>query len=54
MLGYALRANPTYIHYIHDRFRIAMENALKDELDEHLGYERHAPAGRGSGNSHNG
>jgi transposase-like protein len=23
-------------------------------LDEHLGYERHAPVGRGSGNSRNG
>ena len=31
-----------------------VESALKAELDEHLGDERHAPAGRGSGNSRNG
>ncbi len=31
-----------------------VESALKAELDEHLGHERHAPAGRGSGNSRNG
>ena len=31
-----------------------VESALKAELDEHLGHERHAAAGRGSGNSRNG
>ena len=31
-----------------------VESALKAELDEYLGDERHAPAGRGSGNSRNG
>jgi putative transposase len=34
--------------------KLTVESALKAELDEHLGYERHAPAGRGSGNSRNG
>src|SRR5512143_2772403 len=34
--------------------KLTVESALKAELDEHLGYERHAPAGRGRGNSHNG
>ncbi len=31
-----------------------VESALKAELDEHLGHERHAAAGRGSGDSRNG
>lgn len=31
-----------------------IETALNAELDEHLGYEKHAPDGRGSGNSRNG
>jgi transposase-like protein len=31
-----------------------MERALEGELTEHLGYEAHAAAGRGSGNSRNG
>lgn len=34
--------------------KLTVESALKAELDEHLGYERHAAAGRGSGNSRNG
>ena len=34
--------------------KLTVESALKAELDAHLGYERHAPAGRGSGNSRNG
>ena len=31
-----------------------MERALEAEMTEHLGYEPHAPEGRGSGNSRNG
>lgn len=31
-----------------------VETALNKELDEHLGYEKHAIAGRNSGNSRNG
>jgi len=34
--------------------KAAVERALAEELTEHLGYERHDPAGRGSGNSRNG
>jgi transposase-like protein len=34
--------------------KLTVETALNAELDEHLGYEKHAPAGRGSGNSRNG
>lgn len=35
-------------------FKQGVEEMLKGELDEHLGYEKHAPEGRGSGNSRNG
>jgi transposase-like protein len=35
-------------------FRRLIETAAGAELTEHLGYEKHDPAGRGSGNSRNG
>lgn len=31
-----------------------LETALDAEMAEHLGYDKHDPAGRGSGNSRNG
>jgi len=31
-----------------------LESALEGEITDHLGYERHDPAGRGSGYSRNG
>lgn len=34
--------------------KLTVESALKAELDEHLGYDRYASVGRGSGNSRNG
>lgn len=34
--------------------KTVIETALDEELAEHLGYDRHDPAGRGSGNSRNG
>ncbi len=34
--------------------KVTVETALNAELDEHLGYEKHAPADRGTGNSRNG
>jgi transposase-like protein len=34
--------------------KAVLERALKAELTEHLGYEKHDPAGQGSGNSRNG
>ncbi|MET8454022.1 transposase [Streptomyces sp. NPDC005209] len=34
--------------------RAVLERALDAEMTEYLGYERHDPAGRGSGNSRNG
>jgi len=34
--------------------KVTVERALAAELDHHLGYEKHAPEGRNSGNSRNG
>ncbi|BBX52671.1 hypothetical protein MPOR_37550 [Mycolicibacterium poriferae] len=34
--------------------KTVIETALDEELSEHLGYDRHDPAGYGSGNSRNG
>src|SRR6266542_845796 len=34
--------------------KAVLERALAEEMTEHLGYEKHHPAGRGSGNSRNG
>ena len=34
--------------------RAVLERALAEELTDHLGYEKHDPARRGSGNSRNG
>ena len=34
--------------------RAVLERALNEELAGHLGYEKHDPAGRGSGNNRNG
>jgi len=34
--------------------KLTVETALNAELDEHLGYEKHAPEGRNTGNSRNG
>lgn len=34
--------------------KLTVEQALNTELEEHLGYPKHAQAGRGSGNSRNG
>ncbi|AKT52125.1 transposase [Arsenicicoccus sp. oral taxon 190] len=34
--------------------KMVVETALDEEMSEHLGYDKHDPAGRGSGNSRNG
>ena len=34
--------------------KLTVETALNAELNEHLGYEKHSPTGRGTGNSRNG
>ena len=35
-------------------FKAIVEKSMNAELDHHLGYEKHSPEGRGSGNSRNG
>ena len=34
--------------------KTVIETALEEEMTDHLGYDRHEVAGRGSGNSRNG
>ena len=34
--------------------KLTVETALNAEMDEHLGYQKHAPQGRGTGNNRNG
>lgn len=34
--------------------KTVIETALDEEMNEHLGYDKHDPAGRGTGNSRNG
>ena len=34
--------------------KTVLESALEEEMTEHLGYDQHDPAGRGSGNIRNG
>ena len=34
--------------------KTVMETALEEEMAEHLGYDKHDPAGRNRGNSRNG
>jgi transposase-like protein len=34
--------------------KAVLEWALAEDMSEHLGYDKHDPAGRGSGNSRNG
>lgn len=40
--------------FFNSLYKQGVEEMLKGELDEHLGYEKHAPEGRNSGNSRNG
>jgi len=39
--------------FFNSLYKQGVEEMLKGELDEHLGYEKHAPEGRNSGNSRN-
>jgi len=40
--------------FFNDLFKQGVEEMLKGELDEHLGYEKHSKEGYGTGNSRNG
>src|SRR3954451_24306153 len=39
---------------LHRLTRRVLESALDGEITDHVGYDKHDPAGRGSGNSRNG
>jgi len=41
-------------NYLGEVYKEAVQHMLKAEMDEHLGYEKHQPEGRNSGNSRNG
>lgn len=40
--------------FFQEMFKEGIQQMLQGELDEHLGYEKHSPEGRNSGNSRNG
>ena len=40
--------------FLPELVKAVLERGMQVELTEHLGYEKHDPAGRGSGNSRNG
>ncbi|EDM34041.1 hypothetical protein PBAL39_07055 [Pedobacter sp. BAL39] len=40
--------------FFQEMFKQGVNEMLQGELDDHLGYEKHAPEGSGSGNSRNG
>ncbi|MEG6617635.1 transposase, partial [Peptococcaceae bacterium 1198_IL3148] len=39
---------------LRDLFKDTLQEIFEAEMDEHLGYEKHDPAGNNSGNSRNG
>lgn len=43
-----------FLSLLNDLKKSLLEKALQAELDQHLGYAKHDPTGRGSGNSRNG
>ena len=42
-----------YDDYFHELYKQGIETMLKAEMGEHLGYPKHDPAGKNSGNSRN-
>jgi putative transposase len=48
------KSKEQFQEFFQEMFRQGVNEMLQGELDDHLGYEKHAPEGRGSGNSRNG
>ena len=48
------KSKDSFQSFFNDLFKQGIEEMLKAELDEHLGYEKHSKDGYGSGNSRNG
>lgn len=48
------KSKEQFQEFFQEMFKQGVNEMLQGELDEHLGYEKHAPEGRSSGNSRNG
>lgn len=48
------KSKEEFTSFFNSLYKRGIEEMLQGELDEHLGYEKHAPEGRNSGNSRNG
>lgn len=48
------KSKEQFQEFFSELFKEGVQEMLKGELDQHLGYEKHSPEGRNSGNSRNG
>lgn len=48
------KSKEEFQEFFQEMFKEGVQQMLQGELDEHLGYEKHSPEGRNSGNSRNG
>ena len=48
------KSKEQFQEFFQEMFKEGVQQMLQGELDEHLGYEKHSPEGRNSGNSRNG
>lgn len=48
------KSREQFHEFFQELFKEGVQQMLQGELDEHLGYEKHSPEGRNSGNSRNG
>lgn len=48
------KSKEQFHEFFQEMFKEGVQQMLQGELDEHLGYEKHSPEGRNSGNSRNG
>ena len=48
------KSKEQFQEFFQEMFKQGVNEMLQGELDAHLGYEKHAPEGRNSGNSRNG
>jgi transposase-like protein len=48
------KSKEQFQEFFQEMFKQGVNQMLQAELDDHLGYEKHSPEGRGSGNSRNG
>ena len=48
------KSKEQFHEFFQEMFTQGVNEMLQGELDDHLGYEKHGPEGRNSGNSRNG